>query len=288
LWDVLSSAAFTPATHLVYKRAVAFYDPWLADERPSLPQLCEPIVEIPVSLPDDEMLIDRLGGAASGLVEQAWRAILTETYWRGELFTIQLHPERIALGGAGALTAVLSASRALTPGVWIARLNEIAAWWRERTAAVITTRETEDGVWRLTVAGPAGTVILARGVEVLGPAAPWAEGYQQVAGHTCAVRAARRPFVGASPGCPQAMLHFLRQQGYIVEVNCDARPYATYLDRADFAPQDEYALMRQIQRSDEPLVRLGCWPNGARSAVAISGDIDALTLWDYGLRIIGR
>jgi hypothetical protein len=35
-------------------------------------------------------------------------------------------------------------------------------------------------------------------------------------------------------------------------------------------------------------VWLGRWLNGARSALAITGDIDALTLWDCGLRFFER
>ena len=47
-------------------------------------------------------------------------------------------------------------------------------------------------------------------------------------------------------------------------------------------------LLAQIEGGDFPLVRLGRWPNGARSALCVTGDIDALTIWDYGLRFLGR
>ncbi len=286
LWDILDPAALNLPSFPVYERAVAFYNPWLAKERLSLPQLQGTLIDIPVSLPDDEMLIDRLDSAADGLVERAWCAILTKTYSRGELFTIQLHPERIAQG-AQALVAVLSKARALTPPVWIARLGEIAAWWRQRADAAVTVTKADGGAWRLTVAGPARTTILARGVDIVGPSQPWLDGYQQVNGSTCLFRASCRPFIGASPDCPQARLEFLRQQGYVVEVSREAHLYAIYFDRADFS-QGEYSLMEQIQHSGKPLIRLGCWPNGARSAIAISGDIDAMTLWDYGLRVLGQ
>ncbi|MFX1475660.1 MAG: hypothetical protein ACFFCO_09345, partial [Promethearchaeota archaeon] len=93
LWDVLEGESYSPTDHAAYERAIDFYQPWLAKDRPSLPRLHNQLVEIPVSLPDDEMLGDRLRGG-TGLVERAWRRILAETYQRGELFTIQLHPER--------------------------------------------------------------------------------------------------------------------------------------------------------------------------------------------------
>jgi hypothetical protein len=80
----------------------------------------------------------------------------------------------------------------------------------------------------------------------------------------------------------------LRQQGYIVEVNHESHRYSCYFDQTEFAAKDERSLLAQIEGTDRPLVRLGRWPNGARSALAITGDIDALTLWDYGLRFFER
>jgi hypothetical protein len=84
------------------------------------------------------------------------------------------------------------------------------------------------------------------------------------------------------------LVSFLRQQGYIVQVNSDSRAYSIYLDWTDFAAKDERALLAEIEKSAAPLVRLGRWPNGARSALCVTGDIDALTLWDYGLRLFGE
>jgi peptidoglycan/xylan/chitin deacetylase (PgdA/CDA1 family) len=286
IWDVLGTNVFTSSTYASYERAIAFYDPWPASEQPSLPQLYNQLVEIPVSLPDDEMLLDRLGGEPNVLIERAWRSILSKTYQRGELFTIQLHPERIAWCADG-LSAMLAEARALSPSVWLARLDEIATWWRAHAATTVDVREPGDGALHLSVAGPPGTTILARGVEVLAPAKPWADDYQQVTATTCAVRAACRPFIGVSPVCPPTLISFLRQQGYIVEVNHDRRSYPIYLDRTDFARQDERPLLAQIEKSARPLIRLGRWPNGARSALSVTGDIDALTLWDYALRLFG-
>jgi len=291
MWDVFDSDAFAPSAYAVYERAVSFYDPWLAGERPSLPRLGGRLVEIPVSLPDDEMLIDRLGrrsdSAISELVESAWRSILSETYRRGELFTVQLHPERIAWGADGIL-AVLNQAGALTPPVWVAHLSEIAAWWRARAAATIDVRETNDGLYHLAVAGPAGVTILARQVKVLENTKHWADGYRRVSGTTCIVRAERRPFVGVSPACPPAMLDFMRQQGYIVQVSDERERYSIYFDQSQFSPQDELALLARIEEDGGALVRLGRWPDGARSALCITGDIDALTIWDYGLRLFGK
>lgn len=287
MWDMLDVNGLALSSYAGFKRAVDFYAPWDASKQLSLPRFCGTIVEIPVSLPDDEMLLDRLGGETRGLVGKAWQHILAQTYQGGELFTIQLHPERIALCTHD-LSVVLAEARTLTPPVWLARLDQIASWWRERATADVEVTEIGDGAWRLSVVGPPGVTILARRVEVLGPAQPWTDGYWQVPSTTCVVRAARQPVIGVSPACPLALNTFLRQQGYVCQVSDEAQEYSVYLDKADFAPEDEQHLLAEIEKSAGPLVRLGRWPDGARSALCVTGDIDALTLWDYGLRVFGR
>jgi len=287
LWNLGDTDAFYPLACASYRRAIEFYDPWLASERPSLPWLRNRVVEIPVSLPDDEMLLERLGDRTGDLVESTWRHILYETYRRGELFTIQLHPERIAWC-VGGLSAVLSEARALTPLVWVARLGEVASWWAARAATTFSVRQAGDGAWYLSVDGPPGVTILVRGVDALVPTRPWADGYRQVIGTSCVVRGSRRPFVGVSSACPPELISILRQQGYIVQVSDDSQAYSVYLDRTDFAPKDEGSLLAQLEGNVGPLVRLGRWPNGARSALCVTGDIDALTIWDYGVRLFGK
>ncbi len=287
MWDILDADALAPSTCAAYGRAIEFYDPWPARERPSLPQLRNQVVEIPVSLPDDEILLERLGGETNGLVEKAWRRILSESYQRGELFTIQLHPERIARCADG-LFAVLSEARTLTPSVWVARLDEIAAWWRARIGATVEITAASDGGLHAVVTGPSGTTVLARAVEVEAPTVPWADGYQQVEAMSFTIRAPYRPFIGLSPDVSPKLADFLRQQGYIFEISEESRLYSHYFYQTEFTAKDERSLVTRIEGTDRPLVRLGRWPHGAYSALAITGDIDALTLCDYGLRFFGR
>ena len=193
------------------------------------------LVEIPVSLPDDEILIERLGGA-NGLVKETWLRILSQTHQRGELFTLQLHPERIALCADG-LSAVLAEARALTPAVWCARLSEIAAWWKARARTTVEITDIRDGCFDMRVSGPLETTILARAVQVDTPTEPWADGYQQVKARTFTVHAPLRPFIGLSPSTSPALASFLRGQGYIVEISEDRHRYAHYFDQPEFAPK---------------------------------------------------
>ena len=83
-------------------------------------------MRIPYCLPDDEAFVDRFQTSAARMTE-IWSKILQDTYARGELFTLQLHPERIDFFRE-ALRSLLRDARSRERGVWIATLDEIARW----------------------------------------------------------------------------------------------------------------------------------------------------------------
>jgi peptidoglycan/xylan/chitin deacetylase (PgdA/CDA1 family) len=281
-WDVLDGVGTN-----AYRRVLDFYGAQSATDYPALPQLVDGLVRIPYCLPDDEALVERLQWFDPEPMSRIWLAVLRRTYELGELFTVGLHPERISLC-AGALETLLSEARSRSPTVWIARLDEIARWWRERAQATFQIVQEDGNSRRLTVNGPPGTVVLARSVTVEAPAEPWAKGYRRVGSGDFGFRADRYPFIGVSPDAPVALMDFLRQQGYLVVTSVDARSCSLYLSRTDFAPEDARPLLRRIEEGTWPLLRLARWPDGAQSALSITGDIDALTLWDYALRVFNK
>jgi hypothetical protein len=286
-WDFPERERLSPSTKGSHEGASGFRDRWDAEHRPSLPQLFGRIVEIPITLPDDIMLLDRLGSRPRGLVEKTWCQLLDKVQERGELLALQLHPERISWFAEG-LSAVLAKARALGSQLWISRLDEIAAWWRARTGAVVQSTELTDGGFRVEVAGPDGVTLLVRALDVDAPTVTWADGYSRVQETSVDVRASCRPFIGVSPTTSPKLLDFLRQQGYIIETSEERHRYAHYMAETEFRPEQELSLLAQIEAASCPLVRLGRWPWGARSALAVTGDIDSITLWDYGLRLFGR
>ncbi len=281
-WDVVGGLETAS-----YRHALSFYGAQSANSYPSVPQLDNGLVRIPYSLPDDEALVERLALEKAEQGAALWLAILDHTYQLGELFALGLHPERIA-ACQEPLAAVLAKARSLQPAVWIARLDEIATWWRERSRANVQISNTGDGVWRLTVSGPPGTTILSHDCQVEAQLEPWTNGYHKVNATEFTVKAHHRPFIGLSPGTPPGLADFLQQQGYVVEPGAARHHNALYIDHTEFSREHERSLLDQIEETKGPLVRLGRWPNGAQSALVITGDIDALTLWDYGWRIFGR
>ena len=287
LWDVLAGESVSPAGQAAYRRAIAFYQPWSASQQPSLPCLKDQLVEIPVSLPDDEILLDRLQGEARGLAARVWSRILAESHRRQELFTLQLHPERIARC-APAVAQLLAEARALDPPVWIARLAEIAAWWRALSQATVAVTYSDSGEPRLSLQGPPGAAFLIRNLAVDAPACPWARGYQRSQASELVLKTRLRPWIGVPVSAPQELTSFLKQQGYIVQISDRTQDYSIYIDQTGPVPIDKRALLDRIETSDKPLVKLARWPNGAGSALTVTGDIDALTIWDFGLRYLGH
>jgi peptidoglycan/xylan/chitin deacetylase (PgdA/CDA1 family) len=282
-WDVLNGDE-SPA----YKHVLGFYRAVAADDYPSLPSLENGLVRIPYSLPDDEALVERLDLESPSEMTALWQAILDRTYELGELFTVGLHPERTTLC-LEPLKTVLTETQSLAPPVWIARLDEIASWWRDRFQATVGIEEVGADRFRWTVVAPPETTVLARGaVEIDAPTQSWTDQYRLVDATTFTMQAATRPWIGLSQSSSPRSSHFLRQQGFVVEVAAEPGRHAYYLDEPGFSAEDERRLLRQIEETDQPLVRMGRWPNGAQSALSITGDIDALTLWDYLLRFLGR
>lgn len=287
IWNVLDLQSLPLETRQQYELALAFYQPCDAQNHLVLPCIRGSLVEIPVSLPDDEILLDRLHGEGNSLVKRAWSRILAQTHRRGELFTIQLHPERI-MQCADDLASVLRQARSLRPAVWCARLDEIAAWWMTRAAVTVTLASESPGAFRITINGPKELTVLARGVTVDAPTAPWVDGYQLVTPHTFTIHATQRPCIGVSAATDPALVAFLQAEGYLVEFTADADRYALYLDHPMFALDEELTLVDEIEACQPPLVRLWRWPEGCHSVVAVTGDIDAFTMWDYVLRFVGR
>jgi peptidoglycan/xylan/chitin deacetylase (PgdA/CDA1 family) len=268
-----------------YCRVLSFYGSLPAAQFPALPWTDGGTIRIPYSLPDDEAVVDRLH-LSSDATAELWQSILRATYGRGELFTLGLHPERV-VACAEALEAVLDAARSQRPKVWIARLDEIARWWRERATTSVVVRDCAPGAFQVKVRGPRNLTVLARDLEVDRPE-PWADGYVRVTAMDFSVRADRRPVIGVHPSCPNRLATFLREQGYVVETAAAAATYAAFFCRDRFTQADELPLLGELEDRRVPVVRFGRWPDGARSALAVTGDVDALTIRDYALRALGH
>ena len=286
-WNVIEQDGYSPQAWSEYSRVVDFYQARSNQDYLTLPRLTDGLVEIPVSTPDDEAMVDRLGMKDGRKMAQVWLAILQQTYERGELFTLQLHPERISLCG-NALADVLQEARRLKPSIWIATLSEIAEWWRERNGFNLQVDSVGNGRYRVLADCSERATLLLKNCEAEALVAKrWSDGYQSTTAKELMVKSSRRPVIGVAQGSSPDATDFLHSEGFLVEHSDRPENYGIYLDNLQhFQETDEKSLSEKIERSNAPLLRYWRWPNQAKSALSVTGDIDAITLFDFGLRIL--
>ncbi len=276
LWNVLDVENMAARPRNGFEKGMEFYRPWIAEESIVLPFKRRGFVEIPVSLPDDEILLDRMYFHDPDVLASVWEKILERTYRRGELFTVQLHPERIdffrnSLGG------LLADAKRKKPGVWIATMSEIAQWWNDKSQNSADFRGMEGKV-RANIKACRGAKIYIREEGMERTVEP---GELEISG-------SKRPCVGVSAGSDRIAIQTLRDKGYIVEVGEDPDEFALHVGMISGKNNEQVRkVLDDLEELHGPLLRFGTWPYGNQSALAVTGDIDALTLWDFIHRLRG-
>jgi hypothetical protein len=286
-WDVLTPPRVAGRERRgsteVFTGLSRLYQPESSHTQPSVPRLRGHLVEIPVCLPDDLQLLDGLALGQQAL-QQAWTELLRRTHQRGELFDLLFHPESFDDCAPG-LEAVLREAQKLRPAVWVAPLCDISRWWREKADFVV--EQSPDGLgMRLVFRCSRRATVLVRGLAHNEQTRSWYGPYEELQTRSLWVRPGIRPFVGVEADTPPDVTAFLQEQGYIVDSGPEASRCATYLDsRTRATLRNQVALVDFIEASSAPLVRFWRWPDGARSALCITGDLDALSLTDYAARL---
>jgi len=244
-------------------------------------------LELPVSLPDDDLLIDRLGIKHEEVLPQIWGEILKQTYSRGELFTLQLHPERIPLC-KDALDALLRKARTYAPPMWIAQLGEISRWWRERRAVKLEILRLGSDRYEVKTQGSERSSILVKGAEVDCPTENFFGPYVIAKARHFVLHSHVPPVLGIAQSTSEEYIDFLKAEGFKVRIGYNEDSCGMYLETdGEFKEESKRQILDTIEHTPGPLIRLWRWPMGARSALAITGDIDSITLLDFWNRILG-
>jgi hypothetical protein len=279
-WDVLGKIATDS-----YRRAIEFYGAHSISAHPALPEWSGNLIRIPYCLPDDEALVDRLQIDDGEEMADIWLAMLERAYETGELFTLGLHPERISVC-KNALQAVLAKANALAPQVWVACLNEIVDWYCALGQSSCTLDFENGELYYIRISAPDKAAVLARSTEIIAAHQPGEASYQIVHSREFFLRSEKRPLIGLSPDTPLTLQRFLRHQGFLVEISAEAQNYPIFLNQPTFTSENIPSLLAYLEQDHGPIVRLARWPEAARCSLAISGDVDAFTIWDYVGRVL--
>ncbi len=295
LHDVIDLNRLSPLLRSGYEKSLALFQAIPCNVYTLRPHFEEKLLRIPTSIPDDEMIFDRLRITNPEEVGRIWSQVMQRVYDFGGLYTLNLHPERGVLCKR-ALDILLSYARNQPHQVWIARLRDIAQWWKERRQFRLNITPLAPNRWLVEATCTPRATILARYLMVENqPTSPWSCPDVLVESRCFTVHATRCPYIGLSLQTPQQVADFLHEQGYPTAYCSqeEADLYALYFDipgRLGTTREEQLqcrsTLVQQIEASEVPLLHFGCWPNGSRAALAITGDIDSVTVQDFFLRVL--
>jgi peptidoglycan/xylan/chitin deacetylase (PgdA/CDA1 family) len=280
LWDAIPNLRFRKRNLLNFQNMLNQYNCKSSTEYIALPRFYNNILEIPVSLPDDDLLTDRLGIKDEKILAQTWNEILIQTYSRGELFTLQLHPERIPLYKE-ILRNLIETIDNSYPKVWLTSLSSIAEWWNEKEGFWMDICKKGIDEYAIRVHGSKRATVLVKTNEN----GNFFNEYSVIDKNSFTIRSSKRPTIGISKNSSPNLIKFLKNEGFVFEIPGDENNHSIFLNDLEvFNEDDEIKVLQKIDHTPSPVVRFWRWPNGCRSAVAITGDIDSLTSTDFFLR----
>ncbi len=244
------------------QRLKGLYHVSTADGRLSLPAFRGRVVEIPVTAPDDEILVERCRVADPQAIYGIWEQVFGRVTGQGELYHLLFHPERYRFCRE-AIQGLTRLAAGQGDRVWRATLGEVADWWRRRSR------------WRLYREG-SGIRAEAPADAWFSDAAPWLTGREGT------VWCFRRevPRVWLVPEADRRLEGFLHQEGFLVERSSEPGP-GVVLGRRELEPGGEREILAELERADPRLPRLQRWPQPYTAAMSISADICAIDLRDF-------
>jgi peptidoglycan/xylan/chitin deacetylase (PgdA/CDA1 family) len=261
-----------------------FYHPALAQNTLSLPYFQENILEIPVSVPDDLQMRDGLNYTPDQ-ISTSLLGTFKQIHQRGELFNLLFHPELASLLNEP-FVSVLGEVQEYKNRVWITQLRDVATWWNEKEDYKIQI-ERSKGEYHIELKSPHRATVLHRGMGEKRYSKEWDGKYQMITEENINITNDILPFVGVSPGLPDWVSDALDRKGYITVSlknweDCSVKITDEFIGQC----ANPVELIAAIENLDVPLVRFWPWPDGNRSALCLSGDLDALSLMDYATRLL--
>ncbi len=278
-WNGLEKTEFGKRKWQHYETSLNQYNYKNSDKYRSLPRFRSDILELPVSLPDDDLLIDRLGIKDGKTLFQIWSKILRAAYIRGELLVLQFHPERIPIF-RDSLESILQTAKELYPKVWISSLSDIYEWWKEKENFTVQLNCKGNREYEVDVSCSPRATLLVRSNYL--EKEQFYNGFRLIRERTFLMKSPKCPVIGIPKDSSPELLPFLKNEGFVFEISEQKEQYSLYLDNfTKFSEKDEMKALEIIDNSNFPLIRFWRWPDKCKSCLSITGDIDSITLYDF-------
>lgn len=289
IWSGFKKSHLSKLRRFMEKAISVLYNPLDAPKSVVIPRLQGEIVCIPIALPDDEILIDRLGFKDSSTISGLWAEILECTHRRGDIFVLQLHPERLPICRE-AMEGLLDKALNSEQDIWVTGMKEVAQWWKEKSRFEFAFEAAPGKGWRVHCKCTDRAVILGRNLPGKASQAAFYRDYRAIEERDFLVESENhKPCIAVHPQCSEMLLKFLADEGFPYEISDVDAGYSLFLKEYEtFGRKNELDLLNKIEESPNPIVRYWLWPDARKSAFVTSHDLDCVTLTDFLLRLFGR
>lgn len=286
LWDVLNQDFFSKESWIAYQKILKTYQVDHSKNKRSLPEILGDIVEIPVSIPDDDILIERLQISDRKLIGDIFTDMLYQVRDKGEILVLQMHPERFS-EFTEPLKEVIKNFHNLKDG-WAATLGQVADWWKEKRASKIKVESISRNDYLIEKLGPGNATLMVQGknIKINCKTIPWDSNLNIIERKNFKIKSKNKPVIGVPLKYSDDDLLFLQEEGYTYEKSNHAQQYNWYLQcKTELNRQKREQIIQELSQVENPLLRFWRWPGNARFCLSITGDIDAITVWDFWERL---
>ncbi len=287
-WDGFTASDERAREHI--RKLELLYSTTSSESCISVPTRIGKLIDIPITAPDDEMLLERCRIKDREEISRVWKGVFEKIYSRGELFHLLFHPERFRHIEEPLRQTILEARCQASP-VWFPTLNELTVWWERRSGARWDISE-RSGSLSIRFTGPQEATILMkssgsrRGGLICGlyAAAPARHSGQW---RVIDTDDGWKHVVELSKRCSPEVERFLNEEGFITARVDYPHRNSLYIDGFEsFDPEERRMLLDIVDNSNFPLLRLWRWPHGAQSAFTVSSDVDSIDIPDFFRRFI--
>lgn len=285
-WNHLKPEDFTPTTWRAFQNILKTYRPLNADDCQTLPTVNGDLIEIPVSVPDDDMLIERLRIKNSHRLKDIWNRMLSEIQEKGEIFVFQVHPERFFEFRTAVERLIHKAAG--DGNVWFTSLGELTDWWRERKEFHFNVAKVSQNRFRIRAECSDRATVLWKNGHKNSRGDRFVKNASVVDDRIWEIKSPAKPVIGIGLNTPADVVDFIANEGYAYEVAGRPEDCNCFIDCLDYrGRKTEKDLIKQIEDCKYPLVRFWRWPNKAHYAFSVTGDIDGVDLRDFWERFHG-
>ncbi|MCD6117672.1 polysaccharide deacetylase family protein [bacterium] len=263
------------------------YEPFEYGKIRQTPDFDGTLVEIPASIPDDDILVERFGMKSEDPRWSIWPEMLNKTKNDGGLLVVQAHPERYNEFSIPLKNLIEEAKSC--NDIWITSMNNLSDWWTERSGFKVSVKKEGELKYRVNVKGSQKLTVLVKNVIKKKEDDLQYSEYSKIKERSFVIDCIKKPVIGISRSAGKEIKRFLTNEGFVWEEAEEGSNFSLFIkgDR-ELGERLKLKVLNDIEKCPYQLIRIWRWPGNKKSAFILTGDIDGVTQWDIWMRNYGK